>query len=104
MIKGLAQFLKERKDEIMKKVRTNVQRKVVGYSEYTQWETTVSFDEIEVVDFDKLMTQIEAFEKSFEDRQKLSEPYTGPQDLSDEEVPLPQIPASPVISKRPRKR
>lgn len=65
MIDGLAKFLRESKDKIMRKERVNVVRKTVGYSEYTQWDTTVSFDEIEVVDFDKLMVSIEEFEQSF---------------------------------------
>jgi hypothetical protein len=66
MIKGLAQFLKDNRDEIVKKVRYNVVHKQVGYSEWTQWMTTVSFDEMEAVDFDVLMEKIEEFEQSFE--------------------------------------
>lgn len=65
MIEGLASFLREQKEAIVKKVRTNVVRERVGYSEYTQWDTTVSFDEVEVVDFDELMAKIEEFENSF---------------------------------------
>lgn len=65
MIEGLAEFLRTKKDEIVKKVRTNVVRKTVGYSEYTQWDTTVSFDEVETVDFDELMNKIAEFEASF---------------------------------------
>ncbi len=67
MIKGLAEFLRSRKDEITRSVRVNVVRERVGYSEYTQWDTTVSFDAIEVVDFESLMQQIEEFEESFEE-------------------------------------
>lgn len=67
MIKGLAEFLRSRKDEITRTERVNVVRERVGYSEYTQWDTTVSFDEIEVVDFESLMQQIEEFEASFEE-------------------------------------
>lgn len=67
MIKGLAEFLRSRKNEITKTQRVNVVRKTVGYSEYTQWDTTVSFDEIEVVDFELLMQQIEEFEESFQE-------------------------------------
>lgn len=63
---GLSKFLKERRDKIVKKERFNIMREEVGYSEYTRWMTTVSFDEIEVVDFDLLMAEIEEFEKSFE--------------------------------------
>lgn len=66
-MKGLAKFLRDRKDQITRKMRTNVVRERVGYSEYTQWDTTVSFDEEEVVDFDKLMEQIEEFEASFQE-------------------------------------
>lgn len=66
MIKGLAEFLRDRKEEITKKIRYNKVHKNVGYSEYTNWDTTVSFDEMEVVDFDALMEQIDEFEKSFE--------------------------------------
>lgn len=66
MIKGLAEFLRSRKDEITRTERVNVVRERIGYSEYTQWDTTVSFDEIEVVDFELLMQQIEDFEASFE--------------------------------------
>jgi len=68
MIRGLAEFLRERADLIKKKIRYNVVHKTVGYSEYTQWDTTVSFDELEVVDFDELMNQIEEFEKSFQEK------------------------------------
>lgn len=65
MIKNLSDFLIERKDKIVNKIRTNIERRKTGYSEYTWWYTTVSFDEIEVVDFDKLMQQIAEFEESF---------------------------------------
>jgi len=47
------------KDNIMTTVRTNVQREKTGYSEYTWWYTTVSFDEVPVIDFEKLMNEIE---------------------------------------------
>ena len=67
MIKGLAEFLRSRKDEITNTQRVNVVRKTVGYSEYTQWDTTVSFDEIEVVDFEALMQRIEEFEETFQE-------------------------------------
>ncbi len=65
MIEGLSSFLKERRDLIVKKIRTNVVREQTGYSEYTQWMTTVSYDEEETVDFDVLMEQIAEFEESF---------------------------------------
>lgn len=68
MIQGLAQFLKDKRDEIVTKVRTNIVRETVGYSEYTQWDTTISFDEVETVDFDKLMEQIAEFEASFKEK------------------------------------
>lgn len=61
----LVEYLREKRDTIVKKVRTNIVRKQVGYSEYTQWDTTVSFDEIEVFDFDELLTAIDEFEKTF---------------------------------------
>lgn len=67
MIKGLAEFLRSRKDEIIRTERVNIVRERTGYSEYTQWDTTVSFDEIEVVDFDSLMQQIEEFEETFQE-------------------------------------
>jgi len=60
---GLAKFLRENRDKIVKKEKFNIVREEVGYSEYTRWMTTVSFDEIEVIDFDLLMTEIEKFEK-----------------------------------------
>ena len=65
MFTELTEFLKEKRDAIVKKIRTNIVREQTGYSEYTQWMTTISFDEIEVVDFDELMTQIIEFEESF---------------------------------------
>lgn len=37
----LVEYLREKRDTIVKKVRTNIVRKQVGYSEYTQWDTTV---------------------------------------------------------------
>ena len=55
MINGLSDFLREKREKIIRKIRTNVVRKTVGYSEQTKWETTVSFDEEEVVDFDALI-------------------------------------------------
>lgn len=72
----LSDFLKANKDKIVKTVRTNVVRETVGYSEYTQWDTTVSFDEMEVVDFDALMEQIAEFENSFrpDNQQATNEP------------------------------
>ena len=62
---GLGKFLKDKRDTITRKIRTNVVREEVGYSEYTRWMETTSFDEEEVVDFDALMLAIEEFEKSF---------------------------------------
>ena len=62
---GLSKFLKDQRDTITRKIRTNVVREEVGYSEYTCWMETTSFDEEEVVDFDALMLAIEEFEKSF---------------------------------------
>lgn len=61
----LSEFLRSKKEEIVKKYRLNVVRKRVGYSEVTNWMTTISFDEVEIVDFDQLMEQIEEFENSF---------------------------------------
>jgi anaerobic ribonucleoside-triphosphate reductase len=83
-IKGLANFLKERREKIVRKERTNVVYTTVGYSEYTQWHTTKSFDEVEVVDFDLLMEQIEEFEKSFkEDKNVTNEdgPHGSPKEI-----------------------
>lgn len=62
---GLGKFLKDKRDTITRKIRINVVREEVGYSEYTRWMETKSFDEEEVVDFDELMLAIEEFEKSF---------------------------------------
>lgn len=64
MIDGLTEFLRERRSKIVKVVRTNIVRERVGYSEYTQWDTTVSFDEVEVFDFDALLEQIDEFGRS----------------------------------------
>jgi hypothetical protein len=61
----LTEFLASVKDKIVKKTRINVVRERTGYSDYTWWMTTVSFDEIETVDFDLLMEQIAEFEESF---------------------------------------
>ncbi len=61
----LSEFLRSKKKEIVKKYRMNVVRKQVGYSEVTNWMTTISFDEVEIVDFDQLMKQIKEFENSF---------------------------------------
>lgn len=61
----LVEYLRGKRSEIVKTVRTNVVRERVGYSEYTQWDTTVSFDEIEVFDFDELLNAIDEFEKTF---------------------------------------
>lgn len=61
----LTEYLREKRNEIVRKIRTNVVRKRVGYSEYTQWDTTVSFDEIEVFDFDELLNAIDEFERTF---------------------------------------
>jgi len=69
MIKGLAAFLKSKREQITRKIRTNIVRETVGYSEYTQWDTTVSFDEVETVDFDALMEQIAEFEASFKKKE-----------------------------------
>lgn len=69
MIKGLAQFLRSKQEEIVKRVRINVVREEVGYSEYTRWMQTTSFDEEEVVDFEELMKAIEEFENSFKEKQ-----------------------------------
>ena len=62
---GLSKFLKDNRDTINRKIRTNVVREEVGCSEYSRWMETTSFDEEEVVDFDALMLAIEEFEKSF---------------------------------------
>lgn len=61
----LVEFLKEQKDSIIKKVRVNVKREERGYSEWTRWMETVSFDEVETIDFDALMGAMEEFENSF---------------------------------------
>lgn len=61
----LSEYLKDKKDEIVKTIRINEVREERGYSEYTRWMQTISYDEIEVVDFDKLIEQIDIFEKQF---------------------------------------
>ncbi len=61
----LSEYLKDNKDEIVKTIRINKVTKETGYSEYTRWMTTVCYDEIEVVDFDKLIEQIDIFEEQF---------------------------------------
>jgi hypothetical protein len=65
MFKQFAEFLRSNRDSCFKTIRTNVVRKRVGYSDYTCWDETVSFDELEVVDFDSLIKQIDQFSQSF---------------------------------------
>ena len=62
--------LVENKDNFIKKERINIVRKRVGYSEHTQWDTTVSFDEVQTVDFDALLEEIDEFTKTFEKEEK----------------------------------
>lgn len=60
MFAGLAKFLKERRDKI---VRTQkLHRWTTGMSGFQEAVTSGEFD---VVDFDALMAQIEEFEKTF---------------------------------------
>lgn len=66
----LSEYLRSVKDNIMTTVRTNIEREKTGYSEYTWWYTTVSFDEVPIIDFDKLMEEIEKFENSFKGETK----------------------------------
>lgn len=68
--KTLSEHLKANKDKITRTIRTNIVREEVGYSEYTRWDTTVSFDEEEIIDFDLLMDQIAEFEASFKKDEK----------------------------------
>ncbi len=68
MITGLTNFLREKKDAIVKKVRYNVVHQECGYSEYTRWMETVSFDEMETVDFEALLEAIDEFEQTFKDK------------------------------------
>ena len=66
----LREFLKaivSKKDSIIKTERVNVVRKRVGYSEYTQWDTTVSFDTIQTIDFEALIDAIDEFSSTFKD-------------------------------------
>lgn len=70
MIGPLVKFLSERKERFIKKIRTNIVRERTGYSEYTWWMTTVSFDEVETVDFEALMLQIAEFEESFKKKKE----------------------------------
>jgi len=65
MLKQLVKHLRANKEKIVRTERTNIVRKTVGYSEMTQWDTTISFDEVEVVDFEKLLEEIDAFAKTF---------------------------------------
>lgn len=69
-LRDFLQFIVDRKDRIIKKERTNIVRKRVGYSEYTQWDTTVSYDTIQTVDFDELLDAIDDFSQSFVEREK----------------------------------
>lgn len=66
VLQGLLVHLAEHRSDIVKKVRYNERYERTGYSEYTQWDTLVSFDEIEVVDFDALLQQIDEFSKQFD--------------------------------------
>ena len=66
MFKEFAEFLRDNRDKIVKKVRTNVVRELRGYSEYTNWMETISYDEVEVFDFDALLEQMDEFSKTFE--------------------------------------
>lgn len=66
MIPGLARFLADNKDKIVRTIKTNKVIRRVDYSEYTQWDETVSFDTEEVLDFGLLMEQIAEFEESFQ--------------------------------------
>lgn len=66
----LSEYLRSVKDNIVTTVRTNTQRVKTGYSECTWWYTTVSFDEVPIIDFDKLMEEIEKFENSFKGETK----------------------------------
>ena len=65
MFKQFAEFLRLNRDSCLKTIRTNVVRERRGYSEYTGWEETVSFDELGVFDFDALLEQIDQFSQSF---------------------------------------
>lgn len=67
-LKQFLKFMVDRKDDIIKKERTNIVRKHVGYSEYTQWDTTVSFDTIQTVDFDALLEAIDEFSSTFDEK------------------------------------
>lgn len=66
-LKQFLKFMVERKDDIIKTERTNIVRKRVGYSEYTQWDTTVSYDTIQTVDFKALLEAIDEFSSTFEE-------------------------------------
>jgi hypothetical protein len=66
---GLVEHLRNNVDEFIKKKRINVVRKRVGYSEWTNWDTTVSFDEIQTVDYEELLVQIDDFAKTFKDKE-----------------------------------
>ena len=50
LFRELVGHLNQFKYRIIKKERTNIVRKRVGYSEYTQWDTTVSFGEITLME------------------------------------------------------
>jgi hypothetical protein len=66
-LREFLKFIVERKDRIIKTERTNVVRKRVGYSEYTQWDTTVSYDTIQTVDFEALIDAIDDFSETFKE-------------------------------------
>lgn len=66
MLSQLIAFLRESRSSLSRKQRINVVRERAGYSDITWWDTTVSFDEIEVFDFDALLEKIDEFSKTFD--------------------------------------
>lgn len=66
-LKDFLKFMVDKKDEFVKKERVNVVHKRVGYSEFTYWDTTVSFDTVQTVDFDALLEAIDEFSSTFQE-------------------------------------
>ena len=61
---GLAQFLRARKDQIVKTIEVPRQDEMPGYNGETGEAFTLwHIDEVEVVDFEALVTAIDAFEQ-----------------------------------------
>ena len=65
---GLIQHLKEHQDSFVVKKRVNEVKTKRGYSDYTWWWQTKSFDEVQEIDFSKLLDEIDEFAQSFKEK------------------------------------